>query len=59
MAENGPIVRYYLVFPWKWALVLLIPVSIFTFIRLRRRRQDLESLELVAAETAATAAPKQ
>jgi hypothetical protein len=51
--ENGPIVRHYLVFPWKWALVLLIPVWIFTFIKLRRRRQDLESLELVAAETAA------
>lgn len=57
--ENGPIVRYYLVFPWKWALVLLIPVLIFTFIRLRRRRQDLESLEPVAAETVADAPPNQ
>jgi hypothetical protein len=43
--ENGPIVRYYLVFPWKWALVLLIPVLIYTFIRKRNIRESLDSLE--------------
>jgi hypothetical protein len=39
-AENGPIVRYYLVFPWKWALVLLIPVVAYGFVVVRRQRQS-------------------
>jgi hypothetical protein len=51
--ENGPIVRYYLVFPWKWVLVLLIPVIIYTSLKMRKRRVNLESLEPVTEQKTA------
>jgi len=48
-AENGPIVRYYLVFPWKWTLVIVMAVVAYFFVALRRQRKssgDDESITL-------------
>jgi hypothetical protein len=48
-AENGPIVRYYLVFPWKWTLVIVMAVVAYFFVAVRRQRKssgDDESITL-------------
>jgi hypothetical protein len=41
--ENGPIVNYYLVFPWKLALVVLVPALLFTYLRLRQKKKSAQA----------------
>jgi hypothetical protein len=48
--ENGPIVQYYLVFPWKWALVLVMPILLFGFLRMRRRRKSFVNDESMISD---------
>jgi len=41
--ENEPIVNYYLVFPWKLALVVLVPALLFTYLRLRQKKKSAQA----------------
>jgi hypothetical protein len=34
--ENQPIVKYYVVFPWKWTLVILILLALYSYFRFGR-----------------------
>ncbi len=38
--ENQPIVKYYVVFPWKWTLVILISLALYSYFRFGRRKKS-------------------
>jgi len=48
--ENGPIVRYYLVFPWKWTLVVVMAVVAYFFVVVRRQRKSSGNDESITLE---------
>jgi hypothetical protein len=38
--ENEPIVKYFLVFPWKWTLIILIFLAFYFFLKFSRRNKS-------------------